>query len=232
MKRNFSYSDAPSSRETIAGFCYLAFQMLALPAILNWLNVRLSHPLTETELNFVFYLVNFIAVLLIFHDFLSRALTHVFQHPILFAEAVILGAVAYYALFWLTDTTVSLLVPGFSNHNDESIMAMLRSSRLLMLVGTVILVPITEECLFRGLIFRNLYGKSRLAAYIVSILAFAIIHIIGYIGIYSPVELLMAFLQYLPAGLCLGWAYIRGGTIFAPIVIHSLVNYISINGIG
>ena len=30
MKRNFSYSDAPSSRETVAGFCYLAFQMLAL----------------------------------------------------------------------------------------------------------------------------------------------------------------------------------------------------------
>ena len=165
------------------------------------------------------------------HDFLSKALSQVFQHPILFAEAVILGAVAYYALFWLTDKAISLLVPGFYNHNDEAIMEMLSSSRLLMLVGTVVLVPITEETLFRGLIFRNLYGKSHWAAYIVSILAFAVIHIIGYIGSYSTLELLMAFLQYLPAGLCLAWAYIRGGTIFAPIVIHSLVNYISINGI-
>ena len=228
MKRNFSYSDAPSSRETVAGFCYLAFQMLALPAILSWVNAQLSYTLTETELNFVYYLVNFIAVLLIFHDFLSRALTHVFQHPILFAEAVILGAVAYYALFWLTDTTVSLLVPGFSNHNDESIMAMLRSSRLLMLVGTVILVPITEECLFRGLIFRNLYGKSHWAAYLVSIVAFSVIHIIGYIGNYAPLELLVAFLQYLPAGLCLAWAYTKADTIYAPIAIHAIINAVSI----
>jgi membrane protease YdiL (CAAX protease family) len=35
-------------------------------------------------------------------------------------------------------------------------------------------------------------------------------------------------LQYLPAGLCLAWAYIRGGTIFASIVIHAAINYVSI----
>lgn len=231
MKRNFSYSPGPGSRETAAGFGYLAFQMLLLPSLLSWANLKLSHPLNAAELNFVFYLVNFIAILLIFHDFLSQSLTQVFQHPILFAEAVILGTVAYYGLFWLTNQTISLLVPGFSNHNDESIMAMLSTSRLLMLVGTVVLVPITEECLFRGLIFRNLYGKSKWFAYIASILAFSVIHIIGYLGSYTPVQLLMAFLQYLPAGLCLAWAYIRGGTIFAPIVIHSLVNYLSIQSI-
>ena len=229
MKRNSSYAGVPSRRETVAGFCYLAFQML--PDILLWINGQLHAPLNDTELNFVFYLVNFIAVLVIFHDFLSKNLTQVFHHPIQFAETVILGAVAYYGLFWLASIVVFTLVPSFSNYNDESIMDLLDADRLLMLVGTVVLVPLTEECLFRGLIFRNLYGKSKWAAYIVSILAFSAIHIIGYIGIYSPWELLMAFLQYLPAGLCLGWAYIRGGTIFAPIVIHAIVNYISINAI-
>ena len=97
-----------------------------------------------------------------------------------------------------------------------------------MIISTVILVPPVEECLFRGVIFRNLYGKSRLTAYIVSILAFAVIHIIGYIGKYSAIELVMAFLQYLPAGLCLAWAYTKADTIFAPIVIHALVNAVSI----
>ena len=231
MKRTYSLSGSPTSQETIAGFCYLAFQLLCLPGILTWGNVRLAAPLNDAELNFVFYLVNFIAVLLIFHDFLSRALTQVFRHPILFGEAVILGTVGYYGLFWLTDKLVSLLVPSFSNYNDASVLAMVNSSRLLMLVGITVLVPLAEECLFRGLIFRNLYGKSPWAAYIVSILAFAAIHILGYIGSYSAVELLMACLQYLPAGLCLAWAYTRADTIFAPIVIHSIVNYISIYGI-
>ena len=229
MKRNFSYSDAPSSRETVAGFCYLAFQMLALPAILSWVNAQLSYTLTETELNFVFYLVNFIAILLIFHDFLSRALTHVFQHPILFAEAVILGAVAYYALFWLTDTTVSLLVPGFSNHNDESIMAMLRSSRLLMLVGTVVLVPITEECLFRGVVFRGLYDRSPVLSWLISTVVFSLVHIAGYIGQYDPMMLLMAFLQYLPAGICLAYAHKKADTILSPILMHIAINQVALN---
>ena len=231
MKRTYSISGCPSSQESMGGFCYLAFQMLFLPSLLSWGNAQLPTPLSDAELNFLFYLINFIAVLIIFHDFLSKALTQVFQHPILFIEGVILGTVAYYALFWLTDKAVSLLVPGFSNYNDASVLEMVYSNRLLMLVGLLVLVPLAEECLFRGLIFRNLYGKSKWAAYIVSILAFAVIHILGYIGQYSPLELILAFLQYLPAGLCLAWAYIRSGTIFAPIVIHSIVNYISIYGI-
>ena len=231
MKPTYTFSGNLTKQETLGGFFYLAFQLICLPSVLTWVNGQLAAPLNDAELNFLFYLVNFIAVLLIFHDFLSRALTQVFRHPIVFCEAVILGTVGYYGLFWLTDKLVSLLVPSFANYNDASVLAMVNSSRLLMLVGLLVLVPLAEECLFRGLIFRNLYGKSPWAAYIVSILAFAVIHIIGYIGRYSALELLMAFLQYLPAGLCLAWAYTRADTIFAPILIHSLVNYISIYGI-
>ena len=97
-------------------------------------------------------------------------------------------------------------------------------NRLLVFIGTVLLVPPVEECLYRGLIFRNLYPSSKWAAYLVSILAFAAIHILGYIGTYSPLELVLAVLQYLPAGLCLAWSYTRADTIFAPILIHAAIN--------
>ena len=83
--------------------------------------------------------------------------------------------------------------------------------------------------MYRGLIFRNLYGKSRWAAYIVSIVLFAAIHIIGYIGKYSALELIIAVAQYLAPGLCLAWSYARANTIFAPIVIHAAINAVSIN---
>ena len=187
--------------------------------------------LNTAQLNFVYYLVNFIAVLVIFHEFLGSSLSQAFQHPMLLCEAVILGFVAYYALFHVTDWLVGLLVPSFSNYNDEAIFAMSNGNHFLMVIGTVVLVPPAEECFFRGLIFRNLYGKSRWAAYLVSILAFACIHILGYIGTYSALELLMAVLQYLPAGLCLAWSYARADNIFAPILIHAAVNYVTINGL-
>ena len=227
MKKR-TVSPCPSSRETVSGFCYLAFQMLLLPSLLYFVNDHLAQPLREAELNFVFYLVNFIAMLVIFHDFLSRSLSQAFQHPIVLCEAVILGFVAYYACFYATDWLVSLLVPSFSNYNDEAIAQMRQSNSFLMLIGTVVLVPPVEECLYRGLIFRNLYKKSHLAAYLVSMVAFACIHILGYIGQYSPLELVMAVLQYLPAGLCLAWSYVRGDTIFASILIHAAVNYVTI----
>ena len=105
---------------------------------------------------------------------------------------------------------------------------MRQESRLLVFIGTVLLVPTVEECTFRGLVFRNLYGKCHWAAYIVSMLSFALIHILGYAGQYSPLELLMAVLQYLPAGLCLAWSYTKADTIFAPIAIHATVNFITL----
>ena len=81
-----------------------------------------------------------------------------------------------------------------------------------------------EECFYRGLIFRPLYGRSPWAAYLLSMAAFSLAHIVGYWGSYSLWEMVVCFLQYLPAGLCLAWSYTKSDTIFAPIVIHALVN--------
>jgi len=229
MTKKRTASPCPSGQETAWGLCYLVFQMLFLPSVLFWINDQLPKALSDPELNFLFYLVNFIAILLIFHNFLERSLSQLFHHPIDALQAAVLGFVAYYVCFHAMEWLIGLLRPGYTNYNDESIAALSRGNFFLMSIGTVVLVPITEECLYRGLIFRNLYGKSRWAAYIVSILAFAIIHIIGYIGKYSALELLMAFLQYMPAGLCLAWSYAKADTIFAPILIHSAINAISIN---
>ena len=228
MKKSHNIGTYMSSRETVSGFCYFAFQLLFLPALLQWINLQMADPLNEAELNFVFYLVNFIAMLLIFHNFLGRSGSQVLQHPIYVGEALILGFVGYYAMNFGIGWILDQFLPAFSNYNDEAIRDMTQANFFLMFIGTVILVPPVEECFFRGLIFRNLYGKSRWAAYIVSILAFACIHIIGYIGRYSAWELLIAVLQYLPAGLCLAWSYTRSDTIFAPIVIHAAINYVGI----
>ena len=230
MKNTRTSAPCPSGKETMVGFAYLIFQLLLLPSLLYWGNDQLRSPLTDAELNFVFYLINFIVMLVIFHDFLGRSFAQAVRHPINLIEALILGFVAYYACHYVMEALIRILLPTYSNYNDSAIASMKQTNAFLMLIGTVVLVPPFEECIYRGLIFRNLYGKNHWAAYIVSILAFAMIHILGYIGQYAPLELLMAFLQYLPAGLCLAWAYVRGDTIFAPILIHAAINYIAITG--
>ena len=98
----------------------------------------------------------------------------------------------------------------------------------IVVIGTVLLVPMAEETLYRGLIFGFLYTKNRLAAYLVSAAVFSAIHLLGYIGSYSAPHLLLAFIQYLPAGFVLAEAYRFSGSIFAPIVIHGGINAIGL----
>lgn len=228
MKKTRTFSGNLTNSETIGGFFYLLIQLLCLPGLLNWANGLLSQPLNSAELNFLFYLINFIAVLLIFHGFLGRGLHQAKNHPAILCQAVILGLAAYYACNSVTSWLIQKLVPSFSNYNDQAVVTMLSGNYFLMAVGTVILVPPVEECMYRGLIFRNLYGRSPCAAYIISITAFSLVHIVGYLGRYTLPQLLVAFLQYLPAGLCLAWSYTKSDTIFAPILIHAIINALSI----
>ena len=62
----------------------------------------------------------------------------------------------------------------------------------------------------------------------VSVLAFAAIHVVGYIGLFDPVTLILCFVQYLPAGIILAAAYEKTDTIITPILIHIFINLIGI----
>jgi len=174
MKKSHYLGPGLSSSETLAGIVYLALQLFVMPTILYWINGQLKSPLNDAEINFLFYFINFMAMLLIFQNFLSSSLRQAMQHPVLLCEAVILGLVAYYVCMFCIKYVIDLLAPGYSNYNDEAIFAMNRGNSFLLFIGTVILVPPFEECMYRGLVFRNLYSKNRWLAYIVSILLFAI----------------------------------------------------------
>ena len=213
-----------SHQETVYGWLYLLIQIFILPTVLETGNRLLGSPMGDTELNFLFFLLNFLAIICIFHRFLAKSARKMTQHPMYFLQAVVLGLAAYLACRWILGSLIGWLRPGFVNLNDQSIAAMARSGRFLMAIGTVILVPPVEETLYRGLIFKNLYSKNRWAAYILSMLAFSAIHILGAVGRLSWVDLLISTLQYLPAGLCLAWAYTKAETIYAPMLIHALIN--------
>ena len=122
-----------------------------------------------------------------------------------------------------------LIYPSFSNVNDANLTGIFLNDVRLMAIGTVFLVPVVEELFFRGLIFRNLHGKNQIVAYLVSMVLFSLIHVVGYIGAYSPLHLLLCFLQYLPASFCLCWCYCQTGTIITPIIMHAVTNAMSVS---
>lgn len=228
MKKQRTLSANLQRREILWGWGYLAFQYLALPQLLTWLQSVLPFAVSDAEVNFCYFFLNFIAVIAIFHDFLGKSAAPVRRHPIYFLQAVILGLAAYYAGTKLFSLLIHRIAPDFVNVNDASIAGMTKGNFFLMALGVIVLVPPVEECLYRGLIFRVVDNTSRLAAYILSVIAFSAIHVLGYLGTATPGTLALCFIQYIPAGLALAWAYTKADSIYAPIVIHMIVNVIGI----
>ena len=141
-----------------------------------------------------------------------------------FLQAAVLGFAFYYALSWALGLVFSFLRISVSNPNDGYVAQLAGANFRLIAVGTILLAPMVEETLFRGLIFGNLHQKSRFLAYALSALAFSAIHVWGYVGQVGWTATLLCALQYLPAGVALGWTYEKADTIWAPILVHSMVN--------
>lgn len=216
-----------SQKERIVGSCYLFFQLLALPFILAAVANRLPFTLTDIELNFVLFSINFLATVIIFRKLLIGCGKISLATP----KRTLLAAAAGFGLYWLGSILMSYLAvsvdPSFQNVNDASISLMAEENFPLMFIATVLLAPVTEELLYRGLVFGSLYRRSRTLAYCVSALFFASLHVIGYIGSYSAARLLLCLIQYLPAGYAIAYAYEKADSIWAPILLHTANNLLA-----
>ena len=210
--------------ELLWGWLYMAAEFLILPSVLYWISDRLFPGISDSEVNFLFYFVNFLATLLIFRKFLSRNWGTAKNNLLRMGLYVLLGLFLYWASSLVMAEVTYYLMPDFVNINDMSIAAMSQGGFLLTAIGTVILVPVAEECLFRGLLCRGMYSQSRWAAYAISSLCFCLPHVSAYIGSYDWAVLALCFIQYLPAGLILAWSYEKSNTIFTPILIHTIIN--------
>jgi len=104
---------------------------------------------------------------------------------------------------------------AFSNQTQE---ALLSSQMAMQLLGPGFLVPIAEELIFRGLVYKRM--KTRLSAgqaVFFSALLFALYH-----G--NPIQMIYAF----PIALLLALLYERDGSLAAPILFHMGANLTAI----
>ena len=212
--------------QTVTGLIYIFLQIFILPVILVVVNSFLPNPLSDAALNFSLFAINFICVTVIFHSFLIDSFRVFLKHP----KQILRTCLTGFGLYWLGSILVNTLIicldPNFSNVNDENIAVLSDQNIYLMAIGTVVLVPVVEETLYRGVIFGQLYRKNHVLGYVVSVAVFSLLHILGYIGYFSPFRLFLCFLQYIPAGFFLAWSYVKADTIWAPVLIHMIVNLI------
>ena len=226
-KRKSNFPLGLTEGELLGGWVYLAAEFLILPTLITAFCLSIGIT-SETMMNTVYYVVNFAACSLIFRGLLGRSLTEAGKAPAKFLLTVCLGFGVYSLCSQMVSAAYAALLPDFFNVNDSTLVSMIQESPGLMGLSVVVLTPVAEECLYRGLVFTPLRRRNRAMAYCASVLMFCAIHVVGYIGHYPAGVLALCFAQYIPAGLCLTWAYEHTGSLFAPILIHSAVNLMTL----
>ena len=215
-----------TDRQAGFGLAYLIFELFFLPSLLIALAGQIG--LDDSQLNCLYYCLNFLFCLMVFRSFLKKNLVQAGKRLWQFLLSAVLGFFVYELSNAALSYLVTLLSPGFSNVNDASVAAMASTYPVMMGVSLVILVPFAEECLFRGVIFGKLKPVNTAVAYAVSVLCFCGVHVLGYVGHFPAQTLFLCFVQYIPAGLILARVYEYSGSIFAPMVIHAAVNALSL----
>lgn len=145
---------------------------------------------------------------------------------------VLLEVLGSYGLMLLLNLGVSalLLFSGeLDNPNNEAVLDFSTANSGPITALVVFLAPLVEESMFRAGIFGALRRRNRLAAYLVCMAAFALYHVIGY-ALFDPTAWIYV-LQYLPIGFLLCRIYERTNTIWAPMLLHALINYLSLGAL-
>lgn len=123
-----------------------------------------------------------------------------------------------FSLFLNSFMTLIRIDQFFVDPISEQITEMMMSNIFLVFLSIGIIVPIYEEILFRGLIFKELKANLNLvAALVLQGLIFGIFH-----------GNLLQFSYTFPAGIALGIIYLKYGSIWAPILIHLAWNFTSV----
>ncbi len=99
------------------------------------------------------------------------------------------------------------------------------ATRAMVLVGVVILGPVTEELLFRGLLLRTLLQKrSANTAIAIQALVFSLFHLLDGGAIEAA---LIIIPELFIVGAVLGYLAVKGGSLSRPIFVHAGFNLVT-----
>lgn len=211
--------------ETVAGWIWLPIYLFLLPLAVQLCDRAFSWGLTGFSANLICFGVNFIAVLAIFSRYLLRTLPGrgLFRGLL----AIALGAAVLYGGSWLTELAAQRLRLSLPQYNNDAVVSMIGQDRTLMLIVCVVIAPVIEETLLRGLVYGSAKRISGAFAFLLSVLIFVFMHVWGYFGLYPTPSVLLCALTYLPAavGFCLTAAV--SDTVWSSILLHAFVNAVS-----
>ena len=215
-------------QEQFRGLIFFALYFLVFPVLKMGVEWFFDHffglYLSEAMSAAVYYLILAVLTVIVFYSFLKNGLDILvnFLPENLLAFAT--GLVGAQMLQFL----VNRLPWPVENPDSVSWAEQYAYSPAATVVIVVILMPLIDEVLFRGLVFGSLRRYSRPLAWAASVLLFMLYSVWTFAVAYGDARYLILAFQYLPMALALTWCYDRGGSIWSAAVLHAVLDAIAL----
>ncbi len=210
--------------ETLLGWLFVPVFSVLVPLLLGAVVSYWPMPVSDAQSSTVYYLIGWLYVLI----FLWKSLRHdwdvFWDNKLRTVLSMVLAYLLYMFLCFVLALLIILLWQDGAETFSSEVPGLSASLPAGMFTPLVLLAPLAEEALFRGVVFGTLHKYSRAAAYIVSTALFAL-HSVWQTAAANPeVSFVFLCLTAVPLGLSAAFCYERTNCIWVPALYRALVN--------
>ena len=229
--------DCPEGKQIAQGGIYWAIYALVLPTIMFIATGGVISSRVVNGFDCAYYLINFLAVILIFRTYLIDSFWNVKMHIKHFLITVGIGLIAFFAieiaLFFLW-VFPSGTLGGFPLPIADSLYGLVtrwafEKPPILNHMCLIVCVPVAMSCLYYAVCFApTCQNKIWIGYLLVAVIALIPTVLLVTAQGYAVLEAVTSYICLLPFHMCACWIYQNTDTIWGPILFHAIVNLISI----
>lgn len=217
--------------ELYRGWVFFALYFLVFPFLMagvQWVfDQTWGLYLSDAASNVLYYVFSAVLVLLVFWSFLKHGFFLLLDWLPENLFAFFTGLIAWFVLRYLAGFAVLPVVnPVYDDYATQFLISPGATTAIV-----VLLTPLVEETLFRGLVFGGVRRHSRVLAYLLSVFLFAVYSVWQFAFVWGDWRYFLLAVEYLPAGLALTWCYDNGGSIWNAVFLRMTINAVTLYGI-
>lgn len=175
--------------------------------------------------NFVWYSLLTIIIVIFYSSIIFKSVKSIKKD--LIKNMISLLGILLVTFILIVIVSIGISCLGIINANQVEVNRALEEERKLILISACFLAPITEEIIYRYLIFRAIREHNILIAHIGAALLFGFCHVWYYIIVCGNISSIIAMFPTFVIGLGCSIIYEKTKNITYPILLHMILNIIS-----
>lgn len=204
----------------------ILFKTFDIPLLVNRVNFFANY---SVMLNYAVYITTFLIILFILGEKIFRKIILEFKISQNIKDGIVFGIILVTSTV-LYNNFIRIIFPNVTeNQNEESVRSIIGLNPLLSAFVIAIIGPVVEEFTYRFGLFGSIRKKSRVLAYLATIIIFALIHFnFANESMSQWINELLNLPGYMLAAFILSYAYDRNQNLSVSIIAHVFNNGFSV----